>query len=166
MSTVAQQLREAREAQKLSIQQVADFTKFRNDHIRAVEEGNYSVFSAKVYVRGFVRSYATLLKLNVTQIMAALDAELAQSKKFREPPPLVERQRGVVDLVTLYFSKVDLKKAAMIGGAIAFLLILLLSVVAWRRHKNSDPLKDLSPGVYQPRSTSGETLPVPPARRP
>ena len=166
MPTVAEQLHHAREAQKLSVEKVAEVTKFRADHIRSVEQGNYNVFSAQVYVRGFVRTYAKLLKLDIQQIMSALDAELGKSEKFRDPPPLVERQRTFVDFLTLYFSRVDLKKTAIFGGAAAVVLVVTLSVVAFRRNKNSDPLKNLPAGVYQSKSNSGETLPLPPTRRP
>ncbi len=61
MSTVAEQLRQAREARNLTEQQIVEITKIRTDHLRALEEGNFDVFSAPVYIRGFVRSYATLL---------------------------------------------------------------------------------------------------------
>ena len=44
MPTVAEQLRAAREATKLTIEQVADATKIRTDHIRALEQGNFSAF--------------------------------------------------------------------------------------------------------------------------
>ena len=91
MSTVAEQLREGREAQKLTIQGVAEITKIRSDHIRALEEGNFNVFSAPVYIRGFVRTCATLLKLDVPQVMSTLEGELGQTEKFREPPPLTDQ---------------------------------------------------------------------------
>ena len=90
MSTVADQLRVAREARKLTIPQVAEVTKIRTDHIRALEDGNFNVFSAPIYIRGSVKNYAMLLKLDTPQIMAALDAELKVTEKFSEPPPLVE----------------------------------------------------------------------------
>ena len=48
MSTVAEQLRAAREAKKLTVEQIAESTKIRTDHIRALEEGNFSVFSAPI----------------------------------------------------------------------------------------------------------------------
>jgi cytoskeletal protein RodZ len=60
--SVPEQLRQARQAQNLTIQQVAEITKIRSDHIRALEEADYNVFSAPVYIRGFTRTYATLLK--------------------------------------------------------------------------------------------------------
>ena len=89
MSTVAEQLRQAREAKHLTVQQVAETIKIRSDHVRALEEGNFNVFSAPVYIRGFVRTYSTLLKLDVPRVMVALDGELGQTKKFAEPPPVV-----------------------------------------------------------------------------
>src|ERR1019366_6155615 len=101
MSTVAEQLRQAREAQNLTEQRIVEITKIPTDHLRALEEGNYDMFSAPVYIRGFVRGYAKLLKLDVPQIMAALDTELAQTTKFAEPPPLTERPRGTVDFLML-----------------------------------------------------------------
>ena len=76
MATVSEQLREAREKLSLSINDVADATKIRTDHIRALEEGNYKAFAAPVYIRGFVRAYGAMLKLEATQLMADLDAEL------------------------------------------------------------------------------------------
>jgi cytoskeletal protein RodZ len=63
MPTVAEQLRQAREQRGWTINQLADATKIRTDHIRALEEGNYNVFAAPVYIQGFVRTCATLLKL-------------------------------------------------------------------------------------------------------
>ena len=94
MPTVAEQLRAAREARKLTVQQVADATKIRTDHIRALEEGNFNVFSAPIYIRGSVKNYATMLKLDVPQLLAALDAELKGTEKFSEPPPLVEQRKN------------------------------------------------------------------------
>ena len=75
MSMVGEQLRIARESQNLAIHQVADWTKIRGDHIRALEEGNYSVFSAPVYIRGSVRTYATLLKLDPAIILGQLNQQ-------------------------------------------------------------------------------------------
>src|ERR1700741_2232823 len=107
MTSVSQQLQQTRVAQSLSVHQVAEITKIRTDHIRAIEEGNFNVFAAPVYIRGFVRTYALMLKLDVSGIMAELDKELGQTEKFREPPPLTSQKRGIVDFLTLQLSKVN-----------------------------------------------------------
>src|SRR5271169_6776431 len=111
MSTVAEQLREAREAKHLTVEQIAEITKMRTDHIRALEEGNFNVFSAPVYIKGFVRTYAALLKLDTPLIMTALDGELGQTEKFRDPPPLTEQTGGFLNFVTLQLSKLNRRTA-------------------------------------------------------
>ena len=159
MSTVAEQLRQAREARNLTVQQVVEITKIRTDHLRALEEGNFDVFSAPVYIRGFVRSYSTLLKLDVPQMMAALEAELAQTTKFAEPPPLAGHPRGLLDFIMLQLSKVDWRKG-LIGLGVVVALVAVFS--AWLSWRHRDPLKDLKPGIYQStQSFSADTLPLP-----
>jgi cytoskeletal protein RodZ len=162
MSTVAEQLHVTREARSLTVNQVAEVTKIRTDHIRALEEGNFNAFSAPVYIRGFVRTYATLLKLDVPQLMTALDRELGATEKFREPPPLTDQRHNALDFVTLQLSKVNWRIASVAIGGLVLLLIVLLGLSLWHSRKASDPLNDLAPAVYQPASP-GETLPLPAA---
>jgi cytoskeleton protein RodZ len=160
MSTVAEQLRQAREAQKLTIQELAEITKIRSDHIRALEEGNFNVFSAPVYIRGFVRTLSTLLKLDVPQVMSNLESELGATVKFREPPPLTDQPKTPIDFVMLQLSKVNLRKGAVILGGLALVAVVIYLVAVNRHARRTDPLAGLKPGVYQP-SNSGETLPLP-----
>ena len=159
MSSVAEQLRQAREARGLTVEQVVEITKIRTDHLRALEAGNFDVFSAPVYIRGFVRSYSTLLKLDVAQMMAALDGELQQTTKFSEPPPLAEHPRGVLDFIMLQLSKVDWRKT-LVGLGVVAVLVAVFSIVMAVRHR--DPMKGLKPGIYQsPQNGAGDTLPLP-----
>jgi len=162
MSSVPEQLRQAREAQKLTVHQVADITKIRTDHIRALEEGNYGVFFFFFYIRGFVRTYATILKLNVPEIMAALNQELGQNKKFSEPPPISGPPRGLLDFFMLQLSKLDVRKGLVALIALIVIVVGGATFLIWRHYKNYDPLADLKPGVYHSTQTvSGETLPLP-----
>jgi hypothetical protein len=166
MATVAEQLRNAREEKKLTVHQVGDITKIRTDHIRALEEGNFDVFVAPVYIKGFVRTYAALLKLNVPEVMAALDKELSQTEKFAEPPRLSEQPKGILDWVMLQLSQVNWRIASVVLGALVLVGGVYLIVSAARKAK-ADPLKGLPPAVYRPtNSNSGLRIPLtnPPAR--
>jgi cytoskeletal protein RodZ len=164
MPTVAEQLRQAREQRGWTIHQLADATKIRTDHIRALEEGDFNVFAAPVYIQGFVRTCSTLLKLDVPKVMADLEAELGATKKFREHPRLTGESRGVLDYVMLQFSKINwrvglplaLLAAIVIGGIIAYRAIKI--------RQTEDPLKGLTPGVYQ--SKRGPETIIPPAAPP
>ncbi len=162
MSTVAQQLRDGREARRLTIQQVAEITKIRTDHLHALEEGNFDIFSAPVYIRGFVRSCATLLKLDVPQVMADLDKELRQTAKFAEPPALSNEPRGMLDSFMLQLSKVDWRRGLLALGVLILAGALLAGFFAWRHYQTTDPLSGLQPGTYHSTSNAtGETLPLP-----
>jgi cytoskeleton protein RodZ len=160
MPTVAEQLRAAREAKKLSVQQVADATKIRTDHIRALEEGNFNAFSAPVYIRGSVKNYAAMLKLDLPQLLLALDGELGRTEKFSEPPPITKAAKSPVEHALFLLSKVNVKVVMVAGGVLAVFLILGIAHWALKNHKAADPLANLQPAVYQP-ATSGDTLPLP-----
>jgi cytoskeletal protein RodZ len=160
MAKVGEQLRAAREAQKLTVTQVADMTKIRSDHIRAIDQGNYDVFSAPVYIRGFVRTYAMALKLDTPVILAQLNRELAESggqglPVFRPPAS------GVVDYALFHLSTagrrllLPILVVALVAAGVAAGIVLL------NNKAKQHPLNGLGPGLYQSADNSGETLPVP-----
>ena len=160
MSTVAEQLRAAREAKNLTVEQVAESTKIRTDHIRALEEGNFNVFSAPIYIRGSVKNYAAALKLDTVALVAELDAELKGTAKYSEPPPLSDSKKTVLDQITLVLAKLNWKMGLAGFAVVALVLIFGVSFWAWRQHQKSDPLKNLPPARYEP-ANSGDTLPLP-----
>lgn len=160
MPTVAEQLRTGREAKNLTIQQVADVTKIRTDHVRALEEGDFGVFSAPIYIRGSVKNYASFLKLDLPQVIATLDAELKGTQKFSEPPPLTEQGKTILDSLTLVMAKLNWKVGFVGIVALAAIIIIAVIVMTVRQHKHHNPLTNLKPAVYQP-ANPGDTLPLP-----
>lgn len=161
MATVAEQLRLAREEQQLNVYQVAEITKIKTDHIRALEAGEYDLFSAPVYIRGFVRTYAKALKLDPVQMIAALEDELGESTRFRDPPPLTNTSSGVLDFLMLQLTKLNWR-IVLATVAAALVIILTASVLHSRTKQSVDPLKGLGNGLYQPPPTQdGDILPLP-----
>jgi cytoskeletal protein RodZ len=160
MPTVAEQLRAAREAKQLTIPQVAELTKIRTDHLRALEEGNFNAFSAPIYIRGSVKNYATTLKMDVRKVLDDLDAELSRTEKFAEPPPLMEESKSILDFVMYVLSKVNAKVMMVAGGVSGAILFLWLIIALIHHQRSGNPLAGLPPAVYQPANT-GNTLPVP-----
>lgn len=161
MPTVSEQLRCAREEQHLDIYQVAEITKIRTDHIRALESGNFDMFSAPVYIRGFVRTYGTMLKLDVPRLIAELDTELGQTQKFRAPPPLTDQPRGPLDFIMLQLSRLNWR-IVFAAGAVVILLFVAASVIRVRSRRAAEVPPDLGPALYQPQGGhNGETIPLP-----
>ena len=161
---MGEQLRKARESRRLTVSQVADATKIKTDHISALEEGNFSPFSAPVYIRGHAKSLARHYQLDVPRLLADLDAELARTKDFAEPPSLIPREKGVLDWVTLQFSKLNLSVILPLVALVLLALLVVSAYSAYRRHQATDPLANLGQGLYQPAPDKNvvEYLPLPP----
>ena len=80
--TIGKQLRQAREARSLSLEQVAQATHIRVRYLQALEAEQFEVLPSTAQVRGFLRAYAAHLKLDPAPLLAELSGEVAL------PPPL------------------------------------------------------------------------------
>jgi cytoskeletal protein RodZ len=163
MASVGEMLRMGREAQKLTLQKAAEATKIRSDYLEAIEAGNYNRFVAPVYIRGFVRTYAMWLKLDMKTVMATLDQELSKTEKFHEAPPLDPTRRGPLDQLTYLFSRVNWIKTGLGLGALLLIAGLAAGFYAWRQYAKTDPLAGMKPALFQPtQDVSGASQPLPP----
>lgn len=80
-------LRAAREGAGLSIDAVAQQLKLAPRQVRAIEEADHSQLPGRTFVRGFVRNYARLVRLDVDSVLAALpDADAAPDTASLQPP--------------------------------------------------------------------------------
>lgn len=164
MPTVSEQLLAARTAANLSLQQVVDATKLKADQIVALEEGNYSVFPAPVYIRGSIRTYAKLLKMDVPKLMSQLDEEFSTSKELSGPPPLTPPANGFVDWLMLQLSRLDWRIIAGLGAVVVVLIVAWSLVRPSNRVKKADPLsklgaRPLCPPAVQPGRTDPDPGP-------
>ena len=89
-----------------------------------------------------------------------LDEELSQTARFKDPPPLGQESKGVLDILMLQLSKINWTVALPLLLLALILLVAVFSYRIYRHSKTDDPLKGLSPGLYQ-GLPPGETLPVP-----
>lgn len=67
-------LREARECLRLTVAEVAQTLKFSVRQIEALESDDYGNLPGTTFLRGFVRSYAKLLKIDAETLLAMLDS--------------------------------------------------------------------------------------------
>jgi cytoskeletal protein RodZ len=164
MPTVGEQLRAAREARSLTVQDVAEATNMRADHIAALEAGDYTPFPAAVYIRGSVRTYARLLKLDVTALMTALSAEMGQPAG--SDLTTVGPRKGVVDMLAYQAARFGWKRGLLLLAALLAVWGIWMIPGCLARSRSQDPLRDLPPPTYQPpRSNSSGYLPLPSTNR-
>lgn len=70
MVTVAETLRAAREKKALDLEYIADTLKIRVKYLEALEQGNYDIFPSPLYIKGFLKNYASFLGIDEDQILA------------------------------------------------------------------------------------------------
>lgn len=73
---IGDELMAARQAQNLSVIDVANRLKLSVHQVEALEQGAYERLPGAVFVRGFTRNYARLLKLDPDAMVRAVDAQL------------------------------------------------------------------------------------------
>jgi cytoskeleton protein RodZ len=69
------QLRQAREARGMTVAEVAASIKMSPRQIEAIENGDFSRLSGATFIRGFIRNYARVLKIDAMPLLASLDAK-------------------------------------------------------------------------------------------
>ncbi len=84
MSSIGTRLKKAREKKQLSIEQVSQKTKIHPRIVEAIEEDRGQEELHPVYIKGFLKSYASLVGLNGEEL---IHEYLAQVPKFSAAPP-------------------------------------------------------------------------------
>ena len=74
-------LRRAREAAGLTKKEIADSLNLMLSNIEAIEANQYEKMNAGLFVRGYVKSYARFLGLDVDALVAAADLRLKGAPK-------------------------------------------------------------------------------------
>lgn len=86
---VGKKLRETREAQNLTLEQVAEATYIRLHYLQAMEAGDFSALPSQLQIKGFLRSYGGFLGLNTETLIEAVDLDpwnaLATISEDHEP---------------------------------------------------------------------------------
>jgi len=127
--TVGERLALARSAQELSVEQVAGQLKWSARQIAEIEAGHYSVFPDMLTVRGFVRTYAKILKIDSTLLLQDLAAEYEKlpAKPLDRPKLDTPFPTGRMPLLGRHHNN----SQKIMGGAI-LLVLCLLAVFVWR----------------------------------
>lgn len=78
-------LKKEREMRNISLEKICSFTKIKEHHIEAIEEGRYELLPHTLYVKGYLKSYAKYLALDEKDILHLYENYL---KSLLPPEPL------------------------------------------------------------------------------
>jgi cytoskeleton protein RodZ len=85
MQSIGERLEEARKKKGISIREAAEATKIRGDYLSQFENNRFDINLTEIYVRGFLRSYATYLKLSGDKIVNDYAALGRAENRPRQP---------------------------------------------------------------------------------
>lgn len=87
-------LRQERERQNLSIEDIEQGTSIRALYIEAIENGEYDKLPGKVYTKGFIKNYAQFLELDVNAIVKEFAADMKELEAVETPPVEEETEKA------------------------------------------------------------------------
>lgn len=154
--SAGEMLRQARERQHLSIDEIAAKLNLRPSLVNDMEENRYDHLQIAAYRRGYLRAYARLMKIDDNEVVAAHDREHAhpdtyEPRKTQPIKPIKRPSRAgkfVFRLVTFFV-----------------VLALIIMTVNWWRGRQGMP--EFAPASSdQPASSSLQQTPPPPPPAP
>ncbi len=145
-------LRDAREAQKLSVEEVALRLRLSEKQINALEADDFSIFGSAIFVRGFIKSYARFLSIDPQPL---LDAHLGMYPQ-EQPQFITYKNVGVVKLVDGGVSKLT---ALIFGVLLIAALFVWVAYKIWAYQSNTNKADRPLPTVSMEQNVTPEPLP-------
>ena len=126
--TVGDQLRAAREAKKLSLEDIAASTRIPRRHLESLESGDWSKLPAPTYSVGFAKSYAGAVGLDRAAIGEQLRAEMGGVRADTASPEV--------------FQPADPARTMpkwLVLAAIAAVIVIALGFSWWQNRSLNEP---------------------------
>ncbi len=114
--TLGDKLKRAREEEGLSLKQVAQQTRIKEEFLHYLETGQYSKLVSPVYIKNYLKKYSEFLQLNWVIVEKMYQKEMIVFKK-QEPKKLVTK-----------FSQPALVIPKLIYGVLIGLLLIVLGM--------------------------------------
>ncbi|HWO96879.1 MAG TPA: RodZ domain-containing protein [Bacillus sp. (in: firmicutes)] len=88
MTELGKRLREAREQQNMSLEDLQKLTKIQKRYLVGIEEGNYELMPGKFYVRAFIKQYCEAVGLNSEEIFEEYKSDIPVTQTEELPEQL------------------------------------------------------------------------------
>lgn len=95
--TLGEYLRDTRTSLKLDYPQVQRLTQIPEKYLKALEEGNFNILPADIYVRGFLKSLAAVYKISAEALLEQFGRERGLDRSLKTDPlaPSVSKKLGI-----------------------------------------------------------------------
>ena len=155
--TVGERLRAAREAKKLSLEDIAAQTRIPQRHLESIETAEWDKLPAPTYTIGFAKSYASSVGLDRTDIGDQLREEMGGQRFTSSQAEVIEAADPARTM----------PKWLVLGAIAAVILIVVL--MSWLDRRSLEPTgasQEASAPATPPRVAAAPQAPPPAAAAP
>lgn len=127
MSSIGNILRTERETQGRTLTEVSKTVYIKTKYLSALEEENFAVIPGEVYVKGFIRAYASYLGMDGEELVAQYDGPSESILLQKETPTAVTE--GGKGRRRRRRKAVSWPEITIIVGVILFILLIVWLIV-------------------------------------
>lgn len=122
MESFGQILKEAREAQNLSVEDLASLTRIQEHYLRALEEDRFEALPQQVFTKGFVRTYARALNMDEAEVMRKFSIASGSHYQHEEE----EQEHAKQQIVESRKGKANRNAVVVLTGLVLIGLLFIL----------------------------------------
>ena len=145
MESFGQMLKQAREGQNLSVEDLASLTRIQENYLRALEEDRFEALPQQVFTKGFVRTYARALNMDEGDVMRRFAVASGSHYQHEEE----EQEQVKQQIVESRKGKANRNAVIVLTGLILVGLLFIL------------PTEQSTPPVTTDSPRTTQTKPVP-----
>lgn len=125
LTELGKRLKEAREAKKMSLDELQQITKIQKRYLIGIEEGNYAIMPGNFYVRAFIKQYAEAVGLDAEEIFHEYEHEIPSTQR-EELPEQLSRVKSRKQISTKYD-----KWLALLPKVLMAAIVIAAAVMVW-----------------------------------
>ncbi|HAW71545.1 MAG TPA: hypothetical protein DCX37_10270 [Firmicutes bacterium] len=140
VSSLGAYLKSCREEKGLSLQKIQEDTKIRLKYLEAIEADRLEILPGEVYIRGFLRTYATAVGLNEDQVIARYEKTLRshtpETEVTANEPTIITTTNlpGTSEKISVFHSN---KRFYIYGFGAMIIFALLIVPLLWRMRSDA-----------------------------
>src|SRR5690625_2303065 len=127
---IGETLREAREANNLSLDDIQEMTKIQKRYLAAIEQDDYHALPGRFYARAFIKEYAQSVGLDANELLEGFDEGQIETEEDTVQYTRLERsKRSRAQKSSSIFS--------MLPTIIVIILVIGIIFVAWTLYQQT-----------------------------
>lgn len=149
MADIGDKLRSAREAKRLSIEDIEKATKIQSRYLTAIEQNDFEKLPGDFYVRAFIRQYAQVVGLDGKKLLGEYHQEVPKAEPDEYVEDSIDNKSEEVEKTTNNKKKIWQTYLPRVVIGLGIVVIVLMCYVVYAHfsstgNQNNDTTSDVS----------------------